>query len=482
MRSAAWTPAALTQVTFAAGVEDYPAFSPDGTMIAYNGDVGGVRQIFISNVDGSTPRRVTEGSADDIQAAWSPDGEVLWFVRSHRSDGTLEPGDVFGVHEGGDIWRHELATGRETKIVDDAFNPSFSPDGAQIAFDASWGGPRRIWIADNRGRNPRQLTFDSSEAVSQIAPRWSPDGSRIVFQNMEWTTFDIKTVDVGTGEIRWITHDGFQDLNPVWSGDGKAIYFSSAHRSGGLNVWRIDVDTEGLPVGPPHQITTGAGQDVQLAVSADGSKLAMSILRQNADIWRLPVSTDSGRPSGAPESLISTTREDSRGSWSPDGKYIAFNSDRSGDMNIWLYSLDDGTSRRITTGAGGDYQARWSPDGRSLVFFSARSGNSDIWRVDVTTGELTQLTQDPALDINPFYSPDGRYIAYQSDYDGRRELWVMQADGSQPRALTSIGVSGHFLMWSRDGKQRNPAGIRQRGRARPVCRSKGGRAYVVFTG
>ena len=158
-----------------------------------------------------------------------------------------------------------------------------------------------------------------------------------------------------------------------------------------------------------------------------------------------------GKVTGPPENLISTTREDSRGAWSPDGSKIAFNSDRAGDMNIWLYSFSDGSVRQITRGPGGDFQPTWSPDGRQLIFFSSRNGNADIWRVDIDSGALIQLTQDAATDINPFYSPDGKLIAYQSDRTGRTEAWVMNSDGTQERQTTRSGVRGHFNRWTKAG-------------------------------
>jgi Tol biopolymer transport system component len=443
---------ALKQITFDAGVEEYPTFSPDASQIAYSLEVQGFRQIFVKDLPSGSQHRITEGSNDNIQPDWSPDGNVIVFVRSHRRDGKLEPGDVFGVHSGGDIWRFDLAVGKEIRIVEDAFNPSFSPDGRQIAFDASWAGPRRIWIADDAGRNPQQITFDDSEAVDHIVPRWSPDGSRLVFQSKEGTSFDIKTVDVTTRQMHLVTQDRFSDLNPVWAGSGDAVYFTS-NRSGGLNVWRIVVGADGSSTGAPQQVTTGAGRDAQLAISADGSTIAMSILRLNADLWRVPVSSKNGRPTGEPEALIATTREDSRGAWSPDGTRIAFNSDRTGDMNIWVYSFADAGATQVTRGPGGDYQPRWSSDGQRLVFFSARSGNADIWAVDIDTGTLTQLTQDECLEINPFYSPNEKHIAYHSDHDGRRELWVMNADGSNQRQLTHVGASGHFMLWSGDSER-----------------------------
>src|SRR5260221_6972844 len=194
-----------------------------------------------------------------------------------------------------------------------------------------------------------------------------------------------------------------------------------------------------------------SGYGVQLAITPTGEQVAFAILRQNADLWRLPVSPQIGSATGNPEEVVASTREDSRGAWSPDGNQIAFNSDRNGEMNLYVHSLVDDSNRQVTRGPGGDFQPQWSPDGKRLVFFSSRSGNADIWGVDVVTGALTQLTTDRALDINPFFSPDGSYIAFQSDRSGRLEVWVMKSDGSEQRQLSKIGVSGHFLRWSRDG-------------------------------
>jgi Tol biopolymer transport system component len=247
-----------------------------------------------------------------------------------------------------------------------------------------------------------------------------------------------------------VTHDDFLDVNPVWDASGRAVLFSS-YRAGGINVWRVPVTREGKPSGPPVQITSGAGQDVQLSPPSSDGRLAFTVLQLNADLWRLPVDA-TGRPTGAPEPVVATTREDSRGAWSPDGKLIAFNSDRAGDMNIWIRSLADGTERQLTRGPGGDYQPHWSPDGRRVAFFSARGGNVDIWLADVTDGRLTRLTTSPWLDINPTFSPDGKRIAFQSDRGGRLELWLMNADGSGQRQLSNVGSTGHFELWTPDGQ------------------------------
>jgi Tol biopolymer transport system component len=444
----------LRPLTVSAAVEEYPAYSADGRRLAFSREIDGYFKVFSLDLETGAERQLTEGAVDDIHPAWSPDGTTLLFVRANQPGGKVEISDPYAMHSDGDIWRLELATGKLVKIASEAFSPAFSPDGERVAFYAGWAGPRRIWVSDPFGRNPRQVTGDDSEQISHILPRWSPDGTKIVFQNNYWTTrWDIRVVDVATGEMRWVTDDAYKDVNPVWSPDGKHIYFSS-YRSGGMNIWRVPVDADGAPSGAPEQLTTGAGADIQLAASPDGAELAFSVSELNADLWWLATDPVSGLPTAEAEPFIVTTREDSRAAWSPDGSQVAYNTDRDGNMNLWIRSLGDGTTRQVTHGVGGDYQANWSPDGGTLAFFSMRSGNGDVWTVDLESGELRQLTDDPAIDINPFYSPDGKWIVFQSDRGGRREAWIMRADGSDERQLTFNTFGGvHFFGWTADSRQ-----------------------------
>lgn len=439
------TALSLGQVTTTEDIELYPAFSPGGDSIVFSRETDGFVHLFLRDLTTGKETQLSNHRADDLHAAWSPDGKTLLFVRSNSPSGKLQPSDIFGTYTDGDIWLLDLIVGTERKLIDEAFHPKFSRNGTQIAFDASWSGTRRIWISDRLGRNARPVSYDSSEVVSHIAPTWSPNGKRIAFQNLDWTTYDIKVVDVETQRAWNVTDDPSLDIYPSWSDENDRIYFSS-YRGGGLNIWSAVINE--TDVSQPQQVTTGAGQDIYVHAGRSG-RLAFTIMSLNSDIWRLPIEPLTGRPRGNPERLISTTREESRGAWSPDGRAIAFNSDRAGEMNIWIYDLETHAAHQLTTGAGGAYQASWSPDGERLAFFSSRAGNADLWAVDVDSKDLTALTTSPSIDINPAYSPDGKFIAYQSDRGGRREVWLMASDGSDQRALTSSGTEGHFLAWSK---------------------------------
>ena len=441
----------MVQLTFARAVEQFPALSPDGGQLAFAREIGRVRKLVLSETGDGGERQLTRGDSDDILPAWSPDGRTILFNRAADAGTRFEFADLYGRYVGGNIWSIDVASGREAPLIDNAFNPAWSPDGTQIAFDAAWSGPRRIWLSDARGRNTKQLTTDDSEAIAHVRPRWSPDGTKIAFQNIEGTKSDVRVVDLATRTLRWVTDDFVMDIHPVWSIDGHFLYLSS-YRTGGINVWRIPVDVDGAPAGPMEQITSGPGHDIDLDIPRAPDRFVFAILKQNAELWRLPVDPATGTATGAPEQVVAASRENTRGVWSPDGTRIAFGSDRTGEMNLWLLSLEDGRSRRLTTG-GWDYQPNWSPDGRSLVFFSGRGGGIDIWRYDFEGGSLHRLTRGEGININPFFSPDGRTVAFLSDRDGRLEVWLMDADGGNVRQLTTAGAAGHFLRWSADGER-----------------------------
>lgn len=441
----------LSQLTSEAATEQWPAWSPTGTSLVYSKESEGYSKLFLRDAATGDVRQLTTGPRDEIQSAWSPDGSAIVFVRSNTESGKLEPSEALtGTYDEGDVWRLELQTGEETRLIAEGFNPAFSPDGTRIAVDATWAGPRRIWTTDARGHNPRQITAGDSEAIEHKNPAWSPDGLRIVYQHVEKTKQDIHVVDLAGGNAVAVTDDLYLDLDPVWSASGHVIMAS--YRGGGLNIWRVPVEPDGQPTGPPEQLTAGAGRDIQPTLASDGASLAFTVLLQNADLWRLPTEPATGAATGPPEPLAASTREDSRGAWSPDGSRVAFNSDRDGEMNLWVHSLADDITRHLTRGPGGDYQPNWSPDGRSIAFFSTRSGNADIWIVEVASGELRQLTDHPALDTNPFFSPDGGRIVFQSDRDGRKEVWMIGVDGSGLRQLATVGAADHFMRWSDDGR------------------------------
>ncbi|MCG8607533.1 hypothetical protein MJD09_21440, partial [bacterium] len=138
---------------------------------------------------------------------------------------------------------------------------------------------------------------------------------------------------------------------------------------------------------------------------------------------------------------------------SPDGKLIAFSSDRSGNQDIWTMPIAGGEPHQLTTDPTPDWHPNWSPDGQRIVFYAFRSGNRDIWVMPSSGGNARQLTHHEKVDYVPTWSPDGQRIAFVSERSGDRDLWQVEPDGDNPTPLTSGPALDYDPSWSPDGSK-----------------------------
>lgn len=224
------------------------------------------------------------------------------------------------------------------------------------------------------------------------------------------------------------------------------IVFNS-DRSGNLEIWIMDGDGKN-----PAPLTAHPGFDLWPAFSPDGRRVVWMTNRDGdgSKFELFVMSSD-----GSEVKNLSQRPDSSEGHpcISPDGNTIAFSSDASGDMDLYLMNADGSDWRRLCAAPGPDGLAVFAPDSRSLVFVSERDGNHELYRVNADGSGLKRMTDNTALDTMPAISPDGRLIAFCSDRDGVQGIYVMGVDGSGVRRLSLPGTFEAWPHFSADGSR-----------------------------
>jgi len=438
----------FTQLTDQSGPEYFPSLSPDGKSVAYTAHVNGNWDIYLQRVGGKNPINLTKDSpANDTQPAFSPDGDRIAF----RSD-----------REGAGIFLMG-ATGENVKrLTDFGFNPAWSPDGNYIAcadegptdVAFGWNTNSRVWIVSVATGEKRQVTRDDS-----IQPNWSPHGQRIAYEGRRNATQrDIFTIPAQGGEPVEVTNDPAMDANPVWSPDGKYLYFAS-DRSGSMSLWRIPIQEEtGKVLGPPEAVSPPSAYSVQMSFSRDGKRMVYSQWLRGANLQQVAFDPVKGTITGQP---IAVTKFSSRSVYSPDlspdGEWLAFGSGGSKQENLFVIRRNGNDQHQLTDDSSKHRGARWSPDGRQIAFYSDRSGKWDVWMINADSSGLHQITYGTDPVIRPIWSPDGSRLAYSNTVGNPAIIEVGKSWQEQtPVMLPPMAGPGSRLgvySWSPDGQK-----------------------------
>ena len=441
---------AFSKLTSQPGVEWFPSLSPDGKWVVYSGGSSGRRQIYLQSVSGQTPLDLSrDTTADDDQPAFSPDGELIAF-RSSR-DG----GGIFVMGRTGEAIKRVTHVG---------FHPAWSPDGTQLAFTTenvelypqNATGRSGLWIANVTTGEIRRLYEGDAVLAS-----WSPHNQRIAYTHRlgNPTQSAIWTIPVRGGTPKPVMSEKTTNWNPVWSPDGKYLYFSSDRR-GSMNLWRVPIDeASGETRGEPEAITTPAPYLAHPSLSADGKHVAFASALVTANIQRLTLDP-SGVVNGEPAWVTTGSLRWSNPAPSPGGNWIAVYSLVQPEGHLYLVHPDGTAMRQLTSDSAIDRMPRWSPDGNWVGFFSDRNGRLELWKIRPDGSDLQQLTEGGASYFA--WAPDSSRIATVSESDEPRlKSRVFIFDPNRPWKQQSPELlpqfdppSSRFLVndWSQDGK------------------------------
>jgi serine/threonine-protein kinase len=420
-----------TQVALAPELELDPALSPDGKLIAYASGTAARFRIHVRQVEGGTPVAVAPaGEGSQRAPQWSPDGSSLLFTNFSG---------IYRVPALGGIPQQIVASGESTEGgVADAV---WAPDGRSIAYVRG----DSLMVRELASRRERAVLG----GPGLYLPAWSPDGRWIaVTQGGTGFVYSgrflgdlsparIVLVSSAGGEPIEVAGGNSLNIDPTWVSARELMFVSN--RDGARDIYRQQISRDGAPVSGPLRLTTGLNAHT-VSIAADGSALAYATFVETVNVWSLPAnptSTDIPREVTAEQQVIEGF------DISPDGRWLAFDSNRDGSQRIFRMPLGGGMVQRLTEGTWDDFLPRFSPDGRQIAFHSYRFGERQLFSVTPDGGAIVQLAEGPGHHLQVDWSPDGRALVYEHRLNRISTIRVARPrDGGWGDTVTVGTISG----------------------------------------
>jgi Tol biopolymer transport system component/DNA-binding winged helix-turn-helix (wHTH) protein len=438
-------PLRTAPLTSLPGEESAPAFSPDGNQVAFvwDGEQGDNEDIYIKLIGAGTPLRLTTSPASDRNPAWSPDGRHIAFIRVSQYESGVFIIPALGGPE------RRIASVKWENVWDMyGAGLSWSPEGKFLALSdkSAPQDPASLFVLSVDRLVKRKLTSPPPGSADDLAPAISPDGQTVAFLRVKsGMVSDIYLVPFVGGEPRRLTFQETSLHRVAWAPDGRELVFSSGGASPhGGTLWRVSASG-----GKPERLPIGGDNAIYPTISSRANRLAYVHRSMDENIWRMEIQ-ESGRSVSSPTKFIASTRTESGPHFSPDGRRIAFESDRSGSLEIWVCDAAGLDLLQLTSLGRHSGTPGWSPDGRRIAFDSRPGEYADIYVIDAEGGAPRRVTTEPSDDAVPSWSNDGRWIYFASKRTGRWEVWRMPAEGGQAVQVTKQG--GFAAVESRDGQ------------------------------
>ena len=452
------------------GVTRYPSFSPAGDYVAFTwtGPSQDNQDVYVQQIGAGSPLRLTSDPARDYSPVWSPDGRWLAFLRQRADPRVSElrliaplggpERHVTEIRPHGAFLRGvTMAWCPDSRclVVTDAVNETTLQDA--------------LFVISTETGEKRQVTRPPEGKLADTDPAISPDGKWLVFRR-DFAPFsgELQVVALGRnlvteGEPRMLTPTVLIAYSPQWMPDGSAIVFSA---KGAL--YRLAMAAGSKPERLPF------GEDGIMPVVSRpqaGAPARLIYVRSFADtnIWRLDT-PGAGIPATSPPVIaISSTRGDFVPDLSPDGRRIVFNSDRSGEIEIWAADTTGDNAIQLTSMGLIPGFARFSPDGQSVVFQTNPEGHGDVFVVAAGGGSRPRrMTNHPATDAIASFSRDRKWIYFSSSRTPGGAVWKMPASGGDavrvspgPGTLAIESMDGAYLYYSDGASSDRPGWLLQ---------------------
>jgi len=442
-------PVRVHPLTFS-GRDSDPSASPDGKLVAFTSWRDGKSRIWIKQLAGGGEAPLTAGS--DRRARFSPDGLSLLFLRDLGSTQA--------------VYRVGLVGGEPRKLIEDAVEADWAPDGRSIAYFRIRESPHTVSefgkIDLETGKSTTLAKVDGIEIYSA---RWSPDGRSIAFSagtlNRNAAVWSLRRLDPATGGLSFLGTKRFGNAlgGLAWSGDGRSLFYVQSGSimgdisGSGSRVLRLDVRSgrvqpvlwaDGLAA-----INASTGEVTRADVLSAGRLVfAEKLRRQN--LREMGVGTGS-----SPARLVTDGSSiDRQPTYSPDGKRILFSSNRSGNLDLWMIEPATGALRQLTDDRAQDWDPAFTPDGKHILWDSDRTGHLEVWIANDDGSDARQLTQDGVDAENPTETPDGKWVVYWSGNSAKRGVWKIHPDGSGAVRLldcdavgTDVSPDGRYVLY-----------------------------------
>ena len=422
------------------GKQSTPVFSPDGNQVAFTAYDGPRPGIYTMLVGGEKPLKLTD-NPNDCCPTWSPDGRQIAFVRYSDSEPKWS---FYAVSAFGGRERHLYTGAPPDWAYCDRLD--WSPDARFLMFSES---------ADNGARSALALLSLSDMTIRPItspanhqndcAAAFSPDGSQVAFVRggMSADRGDLFVLKLGGSDPVRLT-SGNSGGTLSWTKDGKEIVFSSA--MGGLqNLWRMPATG-----GTPQPVEGVSGAAYRPSVARHDDQLVYEQVNSLDTIWQLHLK-DERHPVGPPVRLLSGRGLARKPDFSPDGKKIAFESNRMGYSDIWVCDSDGSSYSQLTSLHGSAATARWSPDGHYIAFEAITTDFWEVYVLEYPGGTPRMLPTFPGTNNGvPRWSLDGQWIYFYSAHEkGVYQLWKVPFKGGTPIRVTT-GDGGIYVVESPD--------------------------------